>query len=112
MGKTQNRQEKFPAGLPTDRPPIHPGEILLEEFLKPYRMTVTDTASRTGIRKELVQDIVDGKKNMDADMALRFSRLFSTSPELWINGQIAWDIWHILHGRNAGEIEKIEPVII
>ncbi|MEE4359168.1 MAG: HigA family addiction module antitoxin [Desulfococcaceae bacterium] len=98
--------------LPTDRPPIHPGEILLEEFLKPYRMTVTDTALRTGLRKELVQDIVDGKKNIDADMALRLSRLFSTSPELWMSGQIAWDIWHILNSRNAGEIEKIEPVII
>ncbi len=98
--------------FPTNRPPIHPGEILLEEFLKPFGMTIADTASRTGLKKEQIQNIIEGKKNIDADTALRFSRLFSTSPDLWMNGQIAWDIWHILHGKNAGEIEKIEPVTV
>jgi addiction module HigA family antidote len=98
--------------LPTDRPPIHPGEILSEEFIKPFGMTVSETASRIGKKPDTILQIIKGKKNIDADMALRLSKLFSTSPELWINGQMTWDMWHILYGNNAAEIEIIEPIMI
>jgi antitoxin HigA-1 len=96
--------------LPTDRPPVHPGEILSEEFMKPYGMSVLETASRIGKSPDAIQLIVQGKKGVDADMALRFSKLFCTSPELWLNGQMAWDMWHIMYGENAAEIDVIEPI--
>ncbi|QTA83468.1 Toxin-antitoxin system, antitoxin component [Desulfonema limicola] len=98
--------------LPTDRPPVHPGEILSEEFIKPFGMTVSETASRIGKKPDIILQIIKGEKNIDADMALRLSKLFSTSPELWLNGQMNWDMWHILYGNNAAEIEVIEPIMI
>ncbi len=96
--------------LPTNRPPVHPGEILAEEFMRPYGMTIADIATRIGTKPALIQQLVNGDKNLDADMALRLSKLFSTSPELWLYGQIAWDIWHVMYGFDIATINAIEPV--
>ncbi len=73
-------------------------------------MSVSETASRIGKSTDAIQQVVQGRKGVDADMALRFSKLFSTSPELWLNGQMAWDMWHIMYGENSAEIDVIEPI--
>jgi addiction module HigA family antidote len=96
--------------MPTNRPPIHPGEILLEEFMKPYGMTQTEIARRIGVSRKHISEVVNGRKGISTDMALRLSRLFGTSPELWLNGQIAWDVWNAMRGENACKFETIEPV--
>jgi len=96
--------------LPTHRPPIHPGEILREEFMRPYRITQKELAERIGVSRNHVSRIMNCRKNVDADMAVRLARLFGTSPELWLNGQTAWDLWHTMHGENACELETIKPV--
>ncbi len=96
--------------LPTNRPPVHPGEILLEEFMKPYRMTQKELSLRTGISRKHISGIVNCRKSICADTALRLSRLLGTSPELWLNGQAAWDIWFTLHGEKACELQAIEPI--
>lgn len=98
--------------LPTNRPPIHPGEILLEEFMKPYGMTQTDIAKRIGVSRKHISEIVNSRKGISTDIALRLSRLFGTSPELWLNGQLAWDVWHAIRGKSACNLEAIEPVAI
>ncbi|MCP4345599.1 MAG: HigA family addiction module antidote protein [Desulfobacterales bacterium] len=98
--------------LPTNRPPVHPGEILLKEFMIPHKLTQTEIASRIGVTKELIHDLINGRKGIDANLALRLSRLFSTSPELWMNGQSAWDMWHLMHGNIPDELEAIEPIAV
>jgi len=96
--------------IPTNRLPIHPGEILMEEFMKPYGMTQTEIARRIGVSRKHISEVVNGRKGISTDMALRLSRLFGTSPELWLNGQMAWDVWHAMREENAYKLQAIEPV--
>ena len=96
--------------MPTNRAPIHPGEILLEEFMKPYGMTQTEIARRISVSRKHISEIVNGRKGISTDIALRLSKLFGTSHELWLNGQLAWDLWHAMLGKSAFKLEAIEPV--
>lgn len=57
-----------------------------------------------------INEIVHGRKPISTDLALRLSRFLGTSPELWLNGQIAWDIWHEMHSQKARELKAIEPL--
>ena len=98
--------------LPTHRPPTHPGEMLREEFLKPLGMTQTELAERIGVSYVRVNELVNGRRGVTPDTALRLSRLFGTTPEFWLNGQRNWDLWHALRAPEAKEIEKIEPVLV
>lgn len=95
--------------LPTNRAPIHPGEILLEDFIKPYELTQTMLAERLGVSRKHISEIVHGKKPITDDMALRLSKFFKVSPEFWLNGQTAWNLWHIRHSKKAIEFKKIRP---
>jgi len=96
--------------LPTNRPPTHPGEMLLEEFLVPLDMTQAELAERIQVSYPRVNEIVNGRRGITPDTALRLSRLFGTTPEFWLNGQRNWDLWHALHSPEAREIQKIKPV--
>ena len=96
--------------LPTKRPPTHPGEMLLEEFLKPLGISQTELAQRIQVSYPRVNEIVNIKRGITPDTALRLARLFRTSPEFWLNGQQNWDLWHSLHSPEARDIERIEPV--
>lgn len=101
---------KLAVRLPTARPPIHPGEMLLEEFLKPLGMTQAELAKRIGVSYVRVNELVNGKRGITPDTALRLGRLFGTGPEWWLNDQLRWDMWHALHSPAMAEIEKIEPL--
>ena len=94
-----------------NQPPIHPGEILQEEFLKPYHITTTELAKKLELSIEQIDAIIKTQQSISTNMALRLSRLFGTSPELWLNGQMKWDIWHILHGKQANQLDKIKPIV-
>ena len=96
--------------LPSDRPPTHPGEMLLEEFLKPLGMTQTDLADRLGVSFPRVNELVNGKRGVTPDTALRLSRLFGTTPEFWLNGQRNWDLWHAMRAPEASSIRRIKPL--
>jgi addiction module HigA family antidote len=96
--------------MPTNQPPIHPGEILLEEFIKPYCMKPDELSRRINISRKQINAVINCKKGINMDLALRLSRLFGTSPELWLNGQMKWDIWHLLHGEYVDKLEEIEPM--
>ncbi len=96
--------------LPKNRPPTHPGEMLIEEFLKPLGMSQTDLANRIKVSFPRVNELVNGKRGVTPDTALRLSQLFGTTPEFWLNGQRNWDLWHALKSPNAKEIRRIRPV--
>jgi len=83
-------------------PAIPPGEILLEEFLKPMGIGQVDAARRLKISLNRLNEIVLGKRSITADTALRLSRLLKTSPQFWMRLQADWD----LHRAIARETRK------
>lgn len=73
-------------------PPVHPGEILRDEFLTPLGMSVYELALAIKVTRSRVNDIVLGRRAMTTDTALRLGRYFGTSPEFWINLQARYDL--------------------
>jgi addiction module HigA family antidote len=73
-------------------PAIPPGEILLEEFLKPLGLGQADAARRLGVSLNRLNEIILGKRAISADTALRLSRLLKTSPQFWMRLQADWDL--------------------
>lgn len=81
--------------LALKRPPTHPGEVLLEEFLKPAELTQVEAAPpRMGIPLNRLNEVIRGKRGVSADTALRLARLLDTSAEIWLGLQNDWDLWH------------------
>ena len=95
--------------LPKHRPPTHPGEMLLEEFLKPHDLSQKRLAELLGISFVRVNELVNGKRGMTPDTALRLERLFGMEAQFWMNLQLAWDLYHAQRAPDAGEIKKIKP---
>ena len=98
--------------LPRRRPPTHPGEMLLEEFLKPLAMTQADLAERIHVSYPRVNEIINGRRGITPDTALRLAKLFGTTPEFWLNGQRNWDLWHAMHSPDAREIRQIKRIAV
>lgn len=73
-------------------PSIPPGEVLLEEFLKPLGIRQADAARRLGISLNRLNEIVLGKRSISADTALRLAHMFKTSPQFWMRLQADWDL--------------------
>lgn len=73
-------------------PPVHPGEILLEEFLKPLGISQYRLAKAISVPPRRINEIVQGKRSITADTALRLSRYFRTSERFWLNLQAQWDL--------------------
>mgnify|MGYP001496552137 CR=1 FL=1 len=96
--------------LPRNGPPTHPGEMLLEEFLKPLGMTQTEMAERIHVSYPRVNEIIKGKRGITPDTALRLSKLFGTTAEFWLNGQRNWDLWHALRSETAGDLKRIKAL--
>ena len=84
-------------------PAIHPGEMLLEEYLKPLAVGQVEAARQLGVSLNRLNEIVLGKRGITADTALRLSRLLKTSPQLWMRLQADWDLHQALQreGRKA-----------
>lgn len=96
--------------LPIGGPPSSPGEMLLHEFLEPTGMTQAELARRIGVSYPRVNELVNGKRSLTPDTALRLARLFGVSVEFWMTGQMLWDMWHVIYSPVATDIEKIEPM--
>jgi len=77
-------------------PAIPPGEILLEEYLKPMGLGQVEAAKRLGVSLNRLNEIILGKRGITADTALRLSRLLKTSPQLWMRLQADWDLHQAL----------------
>jgi len=91
-------------------PNIHPGEILLEEFLKPMGITAYRLSKETKIDQTRISGIIKGKRSISVDTALRFSKFFGNSPEFWINLQSHFEIEEKKREMDR-ELKKIKPFI-
>jgi len=85
--------------------PVHPGEVLREEFLKPLGISQCRLAKDIGLRPTRVSQILHGKAGVSADTALRLARYFRVSPEFWLNLQGRHDL-EVARDKAAGRIEK------
>jgi addiction module HigA family antidote len=84
--RTITREEKWLG------PAIHPGEMLLEEYLKPLGVRQVEAARKLGVSLNRLNEIVLGKRGITADTALRLARFLKTSPQLWMRLQADWDL--------------------
>ncbi len=96
--------------LPKHRRPSHAGEVLRENFLEPLGLTQKEAAHRLRISYPRMNELVNGKRRVTPETALRFGRLTSTDPAFWLNLQQAVDLWDALQSKIAEEIEEIEPL--
>lgn len=96
--------------IPTHRPPTHPGEILLEDFLRPLGISQVDFARAIDVPIQRVNEIVKKKRGVTPDTALRFEAALGASAQFWLNAQIAWDLWQQMHSPDADRIRRIRRV--
>lgn len=85
--------------------PVHPGEVLREEFLKPFDLTDDELASKTHLEIEQIKRIAAGKERVTADIALRLARFFGTSPHFWLGLQSDYDL-DVAQGKVGKILEK------
>lgn len=107
-----DREEVVERRLPRHRPPTHPGEMLLEEYLKPLGISQSAFAIRLGVSFPRLNEIIRGKRSVTPDTALRLSRVLGISAGFWLGLQQDWDLWHAMHSKEAEEIEKLEPLLL
>ncbi|MCP3957075.1 MAG: HigA family addiction module antidote protein [bacterium] len=88
------------------RQPTHPGEILREDFMPDYNLTVSGLARDLGVSRQTVNELLRERRALSPEMALRLSRLFGNTPEFWLNLQRSVDLW------NAGEAIRAEVRLI
>ncbi|MBI4456109.1 MAG: HigA family addiction module antidote protein [Acidobacteria bacterium] len=91
--------------------PIHPGELLREDFLPDFGLTVSGLAEALGVSRQTVNELLREHRAVTPEMALRLSRLFGNSPEFWLNAQRAVDLWDA--AREIGpEVKQIKPLTV
>ena len=89
--------------------PIHPGEVLMEDFIQGFGITQNKLAVSIGVPPRRIHVIVHGKRAITADTALRLGKYFGTSAQFWLNLQTHYDL-DIAQDRVAGQIEAITPL--
>jgi addiction module HigA family antidote len=94
--------------IPKYGPPTHPGEMLMEEFLKPLKITQSELAEKLGVSYPRVNELIHAKRGITPDTALRLEKLFGMEAQFWLNLQLAWDLYHVTHSSAAKEIKKIK----
>ena len=91
--------------IPENRIPTHPGEILLEEFLRPTGTTREELSKRMGVPVEYLHEIADGERGITPDVAILLSQALDTSPDFWLDLQNAHDL--ALADRPTGRLEQL-----
>ena len=82
-------------------PAVHPGEMLLEEFLKPLGMSQVEAARALGMSVNRLNELVRGRRGVTADTALRLARFFKTTPQVWMHLQANWELHQALRRGSA-----------
>lgn len=95
--------------VPTHRAPTHPGEMLLEEFLKPMTLTQRDLAEGIHVPYQRVNELVKMRRGMTPGTALRLAKFFGVSAGFWMNLQLRWDLYHAGISE-AAALKRIKPV--
>jgi antitoxin HigA-1 len=91
------------------RRPTHPGEMLREDFLPDYGLTVATLAKAVGVTRQSVNELLRGRRALSPEMALRLSRLFANSAEFWLNAQRAVDLWDAAQAIKR-DVARIKPL--
>jgi len=101
--------------IPNDRQlqrrPIHPGEILREDFMPDYDLSVSGLASALGVSRQSVNELVRERRAVSSEMALRLAKLFGNSPEFWLNMQRAVDLWDA-QVAIEDDMRRIKPLLV
>ncbi len=95
--------------IPTHRAPTHPGEMLMEEFLKPMGLTQRELADAIHVPYQRINEVVNGRRGITPSTALRLSRFFGVSAEFWMNLQLRWDLY-FAHESETDELKNIKPI--
>lgn len=91
------------------RRPTHPGEMLREDFLPDYGLTISGLAVAVGVSRQSINELLRGRRAISPEMALRLGRLFGNSPEFWLNAQRAVDLWDAAQAIEL-DLERIKPL--
>lgn len=91
------------------RKPTHPGEMLREDFLPDYGLTVSALADLLGVSRQSVNELLREKRALSPEMAIRLGRLFNNSPEFWLNAQRSVDLWFAAETLKK-EVSRIRPL--
>ena len=91
--------------------PIHPGEMVREDFLPDYGLSVAGLASALGVSRQTVNELLRERRSVSPEMALRLSRLFGNSPEFWLNAQRAVDLWDAAESIRD-DVAAIKPLSV
>ena len=89
--------------------PTHPGEMLREDFLVDYGLSVTGLAEALGVSRQTVNELLRERRALSPDMAIRLSRLFGNTAEFWLNAQRAVDLWEASRRLRAA-VKQIRPL--
>ncbi len=110
FGGPPRGQRRLRSLTTTDKlPPVHPGEILMEDFLKGMGITQHKLAVSIGVPPRRINEIVHGKRAVTADTALRLAKFFEMSPQFWLGLQAQYDL-DVAEDKILSEIERIQPV--
>ncbi len=94
--------------VPTRRPPTHPGEMLLEEFLTPMGLTQRDLADAIHVPYQRINEIVNERRSVTPGTALRLAKFFRMSADFWMNLQMRWDLYWAQQAEQQ-ELKSIRP---
>ena len=98
--------------LPSERPPTHPGEMLLEAFLRPLGITQVAFARQLGVSFPRLNGVIRGRRGVTPDTALRLERVTGASAALWLGLQQDWDLWHAERSDAARSIARLTPLAV
>lgn len=90
------------------RRPTHPGKIIKEDYLEPLSLTISGLAPILGVSRKTLSKIINERGSITPDMALRLSRAFDTTPELWLNLQKNYDLWQAEH--TSSDWQSVKPL--
>lgn len=96
--------------VPISRTPIHPGEMLLEEFLNPMGLTQRELADAIHVPYQRVNDLVNGRRGVTPSTALRLAKFFGMTPDFWMNFQLRWDLYFV-QKEEIKILKEIQPFV-
>ncbi|MGD9635782.1 MAG: HigA family addiction module antitoxin [Pirellulales bacterium] len=91
------------------RRPTHPGEMLREDFLIDFGLTVSSLADAVGVSRQSINELLRGRRAVSPEMSLRLARLFGNAPEFWLNAQRAVDLWDASQAIK-NDVARIKPL--
>lgn len=94
-----------------ERRPTHPGEMLREDFMPDYGLSVAQLASAIGVSRQSINELLRERRSLTPEMALRLGRLFGNSPEFWLNAQRAVDLWDAAQTIEE-DVARIKPLSV